>query len=390
MSNISGLRSNAKTMVQRAIDEAVADGKETGIQVAAYLKDELVVDAWAGTTEAAGASKVDGDTLFPVFSVTKAITATALHIQAERGLIDYDQPIARYWPEYGTHGKERTTVRHALTHRAGIPQMPAWVTPEKMCDWDWMVTQIAELSPVFEPGTTSAYLSMTFGWIIGECVCRTDPKQRSLGRFVREELAAPLAVKDLWIGIPNAVEPRIAKLTNPEPLPYAVPDDSLFRASMPSQVELVAEVFERPDVRRACVPGVGGIMNARSVARVFAMLANGGQLGGVRLLSPARVRSFSIPRERSQEVDSTFGTALAIGIGGYWLADPASPTVSAVGPNSKTICHPGAGGSIAWADPDARLSVAICHNRMFNATTPQTNHHVPIADALRHALEISS
>ena len=106
-----------------------------GIQVAAYLDEELVIDVWSGVTEQEGTRKVDGDTLFPVFSVTKAITATALHIQAERGLIDYDQPIARYWPEYGTNGKEKTTVRDALTHRAGVPQMPAGMTPEKICDW---------------------------------------------------------------------------------------------------------------------------------------------------------------------------------------------------------------------------------------------------------------
>lgn len=386
MATAAQTKSEANAIVQQAIDEAVADGKEIGIQVAAYLNDALVIDVWSGTTEPGGARKVDGDTLFPVFSVTKAITATALHIQAERGLIDYDQPIARYWPEYGTNGKERTTVRDALTHRAGVPQMPAGVTPENICDWDWMVREIAALKPIFEPGSTSAYLSMTFGWIIGECVRRTDPKHRSFGAFVREELAAPLNIKDLWIGIPDAVEPRIAKLTNPDPLPFPIPEDSLHRLSLPTAVDLVAEVFERPDVRRACVPGVGGIMNARSVARAFAMLANGGALDGVRLLSPERVRSFSTPRKNSDEVDRTFGTPLAIGIGGYWLANPASATVLAAGRNPKTICHPGAGGSIGWADPDARLAVAICHNRMFNQATPQTNHHAPIADALRRAL----
>jgi CubicO group peptidase (beta-lactamase class C family) len=383
----SKVKADANAIVQQAIDNAVREEKETGIQLAAYLDGELVVDVWSGVTAAGGSIRVDGDTLFPVFSVTKAITATALHIQAERGLIDCDQPITRYWPEYGAHGKDKTTVRDAMTHRAGIPQMPPGVTAELMCDWEWMVRGIAELKPLFEPGTTSAYLSMTFGWILGECVRRTDPKQRPFDRFVREELAAPLGIKDLWIGIPDEVEPRIATLTNPEPMP--VPDDSLYRASMPHQVDLVAEVFERPDVRRACVPGVGGITNARSVARVFAMLGNGGRLDGVRLLSEERVRSFSVSRRNKDEVDSTFGSPLAIGIGGYWLANPASPTVSAVGRNPRTFCHPGAGGSIGWADPDTRMAVAICHNRMFNATTLESNHHAPIADALRHALGVA-
>ncbi len=386
MAITSKIKADANAAVQREIDRAVREGKEIGIQVAAYLDGELVVDVCSGTTEPGGTRRVDGDTLFPVFSVTKAITATALHLQAERGFIDYDQPIARYWPEYAAHGKDKTTVRHAMTHRAGIPQMPPGVTPEQMCDWNWMVTGIADLKPICAPGTASAYLSMTFGWILGECVRRTDPKARPFGAFVREELAAPLGIKDLWIGVPDEAQPRIAKLINPEPSPMVVPEDSLYRASMPHQVDLVAEVFERPDVRRACVPGVGGIMNARSVARVFAMLAGGGQLDGVRLLSADRVRSFSTPRANSAELDQTFGAALAIGIGGYWLANPASATVLAAGANPKTICHPGAGGSIGWADPDARLAVAICHNRMFNPITRESNHHAPIAAALRDAL----
>ena len=108
------------------------------MQVAAYRGGELAIDTWAGLADPATARKVDGDTLFNVYSVTKAVAATALHVQADRGLIDYDAPVARYWPEYGTRGKARTTVRDVLTHRACVPQMPQAVTPERMCDWAWM------------------------------------------------------------------------------------------------------------------------------------------------------------------------------------------------------------------------------------------------------------
>ena len=184
-----------------------------------------------------------------------------------------------------------------------IPQMPEGVTPELMCDWNWMTQQIAQLQPLAQPGTKTLYLSMTFGWIIGELVRRTDPQGRSLGRFVREEIAEPLGIEDLWIGIPDRVEARVAKQIDamvPVPPEYLPP---LFLASMPPQVALTPVVFERADVRRAEVAGVGGIFTARSEARFWAMLANGGALDGVRILSKELVATLNTPRANSEEPD---------------------------------------------------------------------------------------
>jgi len=377
----------ANAVVKEAIEQEIAAGNEIGVQVAAYLGERLVVDTWGGLADPAGGRAVDGDTLFNVFSVTKAVAATALHVQADRGLIDYDAPVVRYWPEYGAHGKERTTVRHVLTHRAGVPQMPEGVTPEKMCDWAWMTRQIAALRPLAEPGSKALYLSMTFGWLVGELVRRTDPQQRSLGRFVQEEIARPLGIADLWIGIPDAVEPRIARLTNasdPVPPEYLPP---LYTASMPPQVDLVPEVFERPDVRRAEVAGVGGIFNARSCARFWALLANGGALDGVRILSPGRVGTFNTPRPNSEEKDPVmFDIPLPLGIAGYWLGGPYPPVCSARSP--RALCHPGAGNSIGWADPDTRLAVSICHNRMRNPRGIEEDSVFRIAEAVRRGLRL--
>jgi len=383
---------NANSIVQKAVDTAIREGGEIGLQVAAYVNGELVVDVWGGLADETTGRKVDGETLFPVFSVTKAVTATALHIQAERGLVDYDTPIAHYWPEFAAQGKDKGTVRDALTHRIGIPQMPEGVTPEQMCDWEWMVQRLADTKPLFAPGTKSAYLAYTFGWIIGEIVRRTDPKRRPFGRFVQEEVCAPLGIDNLWIGIPDAVEPRVAKLTNmPRLAPGApgLPVDSLLPLAIPPQVGTTQKVFGRPDVRRACIPGAGGIMNARSTARFFAMLANGGELNGVRLLSEERVRSFSVPRPNREEFDSVVWRVLNLGMGGFWLGGESPPAASVVGRNPHTICHPGAGGSIGWADLDARLAVAICHNRMFDAPTAEGNPFAPIGDAVRVTLGIA-
>jgi CubicO group peptidase (beta-lactamase class C family) len=375
----------ANAVVKRAIDDVIAAGREVGVQVAAYRDGRLAVDTWGGIADPATGRRVDGDTLFNVYSVTKAVAATALHVQAERGLIDYDASIVKYWPEYGARGKAKTTVRDALTHRACVPQMPEGVTPEMMCDWGAMTRAIADLAPLAEPGTKTLYLSMTFGWIIGELVRRTDPTHRSLGRFVREEIAAPLRAPDLWIGVPDEVAPRIARQIDamaPVPPEYLPP---LFLASMPSAVALHPSVFERPDVRRAEVAGVGGIFTARSEARFWAMLANGGELDGVRLLSRERVASFSTPRANAEEADPVmFNFPIPISSGGFWLGGPNPPVCSPRSP--RAICHPGQGGSIGWADPDLNLAVAICHNRLFNPTTLAEDALLVVANAVRDAL----
>ena len=379
----------ANRIVQKAVDAAIAEGGEIGLQVAAYLNGELAVDVWGGLADETTGRRVDGDTLFPVFSVTKAVTATALHIQAERGLIDYDKPIAHYWPEFAAQGKDKATVRDALTHRTGIPLMPEGVSPEQMCDFDWMVDRLAKMKPVFVPGTTSAYHSYTFGWIIAECVRRTDPKRRPFGSFVQEEICAPLEIDNLWIGIPPAVEPRVAKLTNMLAPPPGTPAPGPLRlGAIPAQVGVIQEVFGRSDVRRACIPGAGGIMNARSEARFFAMLANGGDLNGVRLLSSERIRSFSTLRSNPDEIDQVLARVVNLSIGGFHLGGESPPAPPVIGRNPHVISHPGAGGSIGWADPDARLAVGICHNRMFDAPTPEGNPLQPIGDAVRRALGV--
>ena len=386
MAAVALRRPETNRLFQQAIETAIREQGEVGLQVAVYHDNELVVDAWGGIADETTGRKVDGDTLFPVFSVVKAVTATALHIQAERGLIAYDQPIARYWPEFAAQGKEHATIRDALSHRLGIPQMPEGVTPELMSDYDWMVDQLAKMKPRFAPGTDNGYMCYTFGWVIAECVRRTDPQQRPFGTFVQEEICAPLGITDLWLGIPDRVASRVARIKNsvPRPLP---PDLPIF-AAIPPQVATVEEVWGRPDVRRACIPGANGIMNARNAVRIFALLANGGVLNGVRLLSEERVRSFSVPRQDTDRPDSILGIPIHVGTAGFWLGGDVSAEYPyrLVGKNPHTLCHPGAGGSIGWADPDARLAVAICHNRM---THTPSEAFAPIRDALEEVFGVT-
>jgi CubicO group peptidase (beta-lactamase class C family) len=212
----------------------------------------LVVDIWAGIADLTTGREVKADTLFPTFSVIKAVTVTALHIQVSRGLVDYDAPVARYWPEFAANGKDRVTVRHVLHHRSGVWQMPEAVTPERLADYDWMVDAIASLSPLSEPGTRNGYQSLTFGWMISEVVRRTDPKGRSFRTYVQEEITQPLGIDDLWMGVPASEHPRVARLIDapPRQLP------PMRRRSVPSacrlapvKISLVARMFAKAACR---------------------------------------------------------------------------------------------------------------------------------------------
>lgn len=374
-------------IVINAINRAIFESGELGIQVAAYLDGKLVIDCWGGMAKPDGTA-VDGQTLFNVFSVTKAVAATAVHLQAERGHLDYDAPIARYWPEFAAEGKQAATVRDALTHRTGIPQMPEGTTPHMMCDWDLMCAKLAAMAPIFPVGGGPAYHSMTFGWILGEIVRRTDPANRSFGDFIREEICIPLAIEDLWIGIPDGLDGRIAALRNDNAGDPPPPADSNFVRSVPYSVQLIPEVFERADVRRAAIPAVGGIFTARSQARFWALLASGGELDGCRLLSEDRIAALYQPRARNDAPDPVyFGMPMPLSEGGFWLG-AALPPIAAV-KNPEAICCPGAGGSIGWADRKSRLAIAICHNRMLNRRGSLDHPLVPVADAIRTALGIA-
>lgn len=345
-----------------ALERAVELG-ERRVQVAAYLGDKLIADAWIG--------EVDEGTVFPVFSTSKAVTALAVHLQAERGRLDLDAPIAAVWPEYGAHGKEAITPRQVLSHRAGVPQMPPDVTPELLGDWEWMTSRLAELEPAFEPGTTNAYHSMSFGWLLGEVVRRTDPRTRPFAQFVAEELCEPLGVRSFWFGIPPEVEPRVAPLTFPEPPPAS--SDAANRA-VPPQVALAPAVFNRPDVHAAAIPAVGAIADARSAARLFSPFANGGR----PLLSAVRVQALLEPRPDFDGDDVTYGRRLPVGVGGLWIEAPG-----VVPSGQPVLCHPGVGGTVSWAQPDLGLSVSICHDRMF--ATVGEHPFTAIADAVRAA-----
>jgi CubicO group peptidase (beta-lactamase class C family) len=383
----SGAQMKADPRIEAGLAHARRLG-EVGVQVAAYLDGELLVDAWTGTADPAGSGRmVDGETLFTSFSVTKGVTATLAARMVERGNLAYDALVTDYWPEYGVEGKGATTVGDALCHRAGAPRMPDGVTPEQMSDWDFMVSHVERAKPEFEPGTRNAYHVLTWGWLVGELIRRADPERRDLRRILREELLDPLGIKDIYYGLPDEKLWRISPVLNSKP---AAPEPlELYNAAMPIGV-FPGTIWNRPDIRRSLNPAGVGIMTARAGARLFGLLAGKGELDGRRLLSEELVSSFAERRKDAESDDQTFGFPLLVGGWGFWLGGPVADPVIAhpvVGNGDHIICSPGAGGAIAWADLDTGLSVSIQHNMMhleeMLSPDEEVNPFIRLADAVR-------
>ncbi|TWG98563.1 CubicO group peptidase (beta-lactamase class C family) [Nocardioides sp. J9] len=369
--------------VERAMDVARAAGEE-GLAVAAYLGDDLIIDTWSGLADSDVGTPVTADTLFQVFSVTKAFTATALHLLADRGLVDYDLPIARYWPEFGVRGKERITVRDALCHRAGIPQMPVGVTVERMGDWSWMTEQIANFRPWFPAGTVNAYHVLVWGWLIGEVIQRTDPEKRDVATFVADEVCAPLGITDFHMPLADEHVGRVTQLK--ADWQVQLDPDHLRNAAQPVEVSPAPPVHNQRATWQMSLPGAGGIANAPSVARLFAMLAQRGTFHGTRLLSEEIIEACRRPRPDSLADDLIFEAPAWIGQGGYWLGGDLRRRIPADGSLPLVLNQPGAGGSTGWAELDTGLAVAICHNRQFvvDRKDPHFQARItPIADAVR-------
>lgn len=369
--------------VTRLLQNLIDAGEEVGLQVAAYHRGRLVVDAWAGLADEATGRKVDGETLFTSLSTTKGWVTTCAHILADRGKLQYEDPIAEYWPEFAAHGKAQVTVRHVLTHTAGVPKMPANVTPEMMCDWNGMCDAIASQSPIWEPGAATGYHGWTFGWIVGELVRRVDG--RPISQFVQDEVCKPLGIHDFYLGIPDGVEARVATLRDEPMSPKASPPtrEALLDEAIPPHVTS-AEVLNRPDVRRAVIPGAGGIMSAKAVARHYAMLAECGELDGVRVLSRTAVDQAR--KLQTDDVDKVLGRQVRKGLG-YWLGGPEHGGGSVAMGSPGAFGHPGVGGSIGFADPERRLSFGLTKTLLKKGADPQKRASTIAAEEIRHQLD---
>jgi CubicO group peptidase (beta-lactamase class C family) len=192
---------DVQQQIQQAIDQLVELGAERGLQVAVYRDGQQVVDAVAGVADLATGRPVTSDTLFFSYSIGKGVAATVVHVLAERGAIVYDTPIAELWPEFGAHGKDKATVRHALSQSVGVPGLPHGLTVDDLCDWEKMCAIIADSEPWWEPGARIGYHAVTWGYIVGEIIRRASGKP--IPQALREEVAEPLGVEgELFFAVP--------------------------------------------------------------------------------------------------------------------------------------------------------------------------------------------
>jgi CubicO group peptidase (beta-lactamase class C family) len=352
--------------VQSDIDELVDSGAERGMQVAVYRRGEQVVDAVAGVADPATGRPVKSDTPFYNFSICKGAASTLAHVLAERGVFGYDTPVVELWPEFGAHGKEKVTIRHVLSHTAGVPGIPLTTTMEDICNWDKMCAAIADSELWWEPGTKIGYHAYTFGYLVGEIVRRATGKP--ISHALLDEVSGPLGVgNELYFGMPPSEQHRLAKLedapANPEAMAAmaAMPQDlPMFKAG-PMALMPTAELGNRADVLAADIPA-GGKTSARAIARMYAALL--GDVDGTRLISPERLREVTAVAMTGQ--DQIFGMPTTWGLGyaiGGLGSGHGSESVFGVG---------GAGGSFACGDTASGIAFAVTKNRLtpdFNAAT---------------------
>lgn len=331
-------------------------GLEQGASVAVTLDGVPVADLWAGDAGPAGtaARPWERDTLVNVWSTTKTMGAIAVLMAHDRGLLDIDAPVADVWPEFAVNGKAGVLVRHVLAHSAGLPGWSPAIAPTDLADRRRVAAILAAQAPVWEPGARAGYHAITQGFLEGEIVQRATG--RSLGEFFRDEVAGPLGA-DFHIGLPEDADHRIATLIAPDVGLGAAADlDPIARDAFLSCPLTGAEPNERW-WRAAEIPAAGGSGNARSIGRVHSVLACGGELDGVHLLSEATLDR--VLEEQTHGTDAVLGIPMRYGIGFGLMSDTVP-----LSPNPRAFFWGGWGGSIAIIDRDARLTVSYAMNRM--------------------------
>ncbi len=337
-----------------------------GAAICVYHHGQPVVDAWTGVADTSG-SPWQKDTLAVSYSTTKGVTSTALHMCVDRGLLDYDDRVAEHWPEFAKNGKDAITVRQVLCHEAGLYDVASFLErPEQITDWDAMVAGIERMTPAHEPGTANGYHAVTFGFIVGEIVRRVSGF--GIKDFVRKEIAEPLALDGCHVGLPREEFGRLAQIVSAPDARELTRDPAAMvrvaqRLGFTLHPELIAaalppailEPRQDPAWLEEPMPSGNGCFTARSLARMYACLAAGGKLDGVRLLSDKTVARAIEPQNNRPDLILGFPMQWRLGYHGVL-------TSAAV--LERGFGHNGYGGSGAWGDPDRALAVGYTINAL--------------------------
>jgi CubicO group peptidase (beta-lactamase class C family) len=356
--------------VRKVFAEGFESGADLGAAVSFVHDGETVVDLWGGFVDRERTREWQADTLVNVYSTTKGMTALCAHQLIEQGRLRLDAPAANYWPEFAAGGKERLPVRWLLSHQAGLAAPRRTLSVEELFAWHPFVEALAEQEPWWEPGTRHGYHALTFGHLVGELVRRVSG--RSLGQYFREHVAEPLDA-DFHIGLAPEHDARTSDLYGellPDEIPPALlasPLGAFFR-DMQDPTTLTGAAFGNPSLRGGLVntrawraaelPAVNGHGTARALARIYGVLARGGEQDGVHLLSPESIERATT--EHAFGPDAVLGgMPMRFGLG-FMLRHELMP----LAPSPRAFGHPGAGGSIGMADPDAKVGFGYTLNKM--------------------------
>lgn len=336
--------------------------QDVGASVAATVDGQLVVDLWAGTITNDDGAEVpwDRDTIVNVWSTTKTLSALCMLMLADRGELDFDAPVAKYWPEFGANGKSSVEVRHVMSHMSGLAGWVDPITIEDLYDWEKATSLLAAQAPWWEPGTASGYHAVTQGYLEGEIIRRITGQ--TIGAFAAKEVTGPLGA-DFHIGTAADCDARIGHVIPPDdPLVGIELDPDSLAVRMLRNPPLHASAANTVPWRRAEIPAAGGHGNARSVATLHAPMACGGEANGVRLLSPTG--SDPVFEEQTYAQDLVLPLKLRHGIG-FGLPSAEMP----ISPSPRACFWGGWGGSVAIIDLDTRMTLSYVMNRMGGGTT---------------------
>ncbi|HIF98154.1 MAG TPA: class A beta-lactamase-related serine hydrolase [Myxococcales bacterium] len=359
--------------VRRVFSENLKSGADLGAGVAFSLHGELVVDLWGGFLEPEGGEPWQRDTLVNLYSTTKGMVAICVQQLVERGQLDLDAPVAEYWPEFSAAGKQAIPVRQLLCHQAGLPAVRKPLETSVLYDWETFASALAAQEPWWEPGTRHGYHAITFGHLVGEVIRRISGE--SVGQFFRANVAEPLGV-DFHIGLADKDHPRTSRLHGrlmggdgssggggsiPEPLKAFMrdmADPTTMTGGAFNNPRIPPDAVNTPEWRRAEIPAANGHGTARALARVYGALAQGGEIDGVRILETESIeRAIAVQADGPDAVLG--GMPMRFGLG-FMLRSPIMP----LSPNKRAFGHPGAGGSIGMADPDAGVGFGYTPNKM--------------------------
>jgi CubicO group peptidase (beta-lactamase class C family) len=328
--------------------------REVGASLSVYHRGQRVVDLWGGWRDASRAQTWTRDTLANVYSTTKGVVAVAFAMASDRGLIDYEAPVTRYWPEFAANGKERATVSHVLSHQVGLPGFIAPTGPEDIYDWDACCAKLAAQAPAFPIGENTCYHAGTFGFLAGEIFRRAVGE--TLRAFIARQIARPLEA-DIHLGDAAKYEARIAPMIGPsievDLAAFGLSEIALMAMTNPNLDPAQANTSAWRDAE---LPAMNLHATADGIARVFGAVANGGELHGVRLLSSAAITAMT--EVQCERVDLLLGFAVP------WARGVALNATGIFGANPRAFGHTGWGGSFGYADPATGVGAAYVMNRM--------------------------